>query len=343
MALRTANERKWQTISGYASAVRAGRATDDVGWVELAPVHSNYPRSLDYHPLAHAAWQYLRLEQPELIRSGGLNGELGTDPLADAARVLTLVDAIPDIIEMFSGVYPGWARKGWGQSVDLSHSWIRLRDPDGIKKGGSARVSRIRVSDSWSASTSTQEPDLETGYIYDYRLEDGRSSGVATYEPMVGGEENALRYAKPFTDQVLLSSNYNLFADLPIGEAHYPAPAVGYSRVVRRSLAAQTDIDANSATHDCRNPARNARPRPTSAGPTVYEFYTARDFPVRSMEAPIDKRRPPVPQLVLIPLLGEITINSVTAAQGYATVLNDMHGKPRRSASYACVPTVSTT
>jgi hypothetical protein len=69
-------------------------------------------------------------------------------------------------------------------------------------------------------------------------------------------------------------------------------------------------------------------------GPTVYEFYTARDFPVRSSETAINKQRLPWPQVINIPLLGTITVSSITASQGYLTTINDMHGKPKRVASY---------
>jgi hypothetical protein len=314
---------KWQTISGYANVRNAGIAGNGVGWIELAPVHTNYPTPLDYHPFAHAAWQYLRLQQPELVRDGGLNGDPNGDPVQEAFNVLTLADAIPELVQSLSGTYPAWLLRGFGQAVDLDNSWIRLKDPDGIKKGGGARVRQITISDGWSASTAGQETDLATGYTYSYRLENGQSSGVAAYEPMVGGEENPLRRAKSFVDQVLLSSDYDLFAELPIGESHYPGPAVGYSRVVRRSLAAGADI-RNQAT----------RPHPTSAGPTVYEFYTARDFPVQFSETVINKQRLPFPQVINIPLLGTITVSAVTASQGYLTTINDMHGKPKRVASY---------
>ncbi len=325
MALKrdNAGPAKWQTISGYANVHDAGVAGNGIGWLELAPVHTNYPTGLDYHPLAHAAWQYLRLQQPELSHDGGINGDPDGDPVKEAVNVLTLVDTLPEIVQSLTGLYPGWLLRGWGQSVDLNNAWVRLKDPDGIKKGGAARVRQITLSDRWNASTGGRESDLVTGYVYSYRLEDGRSSGVAAYEPVEGGDENALRQAKSFTDQVMLSSDYNLFAELPVGESHYPAASVGYSRVLRRSLAAQADIShAASRSH------------PTSAGPTVYEFYTARDFPVRSAETPVSKQRLPFPQVIDIPLLGSISVSSLTASQGYLTTINDMHGKPKRVASY---------
>ena len=282
-----------------------------------------YPTPIKYNPLAHAAWQYLRLEQPELIHEATL-ATVTTDALSQALGVMNLADVIPDIIGLATGVYPQWAVDGWGRTVDLRHSFIRLQDPDGIKKGGGARVKRISVSDDWATSTAQKGHDLVTGYEYSYRLEDGRSSGVVSYEPMTAGEENPLRMAKPFTDQVLLSSNYNLFAEFPIGEAYYPAPSIGYARVVRRSLSAVHEASASPAY-------------PTSIGPTVYEYYTAKDFPVRQTETAIDKRRNPFPQTIGIPLLGMITLNSLAASQGYVTISNDMHGKLKRVTSYEYV------
>jgi hypothetical protein len=324
---------KWQTVSGYAQIANVGldpdpdpsKSTSARGWIELIPVRQNIPTSINYNPLAHAAWQYLRLEQPELIHESTFAMVAG-DILSQALGVMDVADVIPDILDLLglaTGVYPGWAISGWGQTIDRNHSYIRLQDPYGMKKGGGARVKRISFSDDWS-STSAQGHDLITGYEYSYQLDDGRSSGVASYEPMTAGEDNPLHIAKPFTDQVLLSSNYNLFAELPIGEANYPAPSVGYSRVVRRTLAAVHEVSAQP-------------PHPTSIGPTVYEYYTARDFPVRQTETAIDKRRNPFPQTIPIPLLGMITLNSLAASQGYVTISNDMHGKLKRVTSYEYV------
>lgn len=318
---------KWQTVTGYATVTGSGLATgangEALGYVDLASVEG-------YHPFAVAAWQYLRLSQPELISDSAVNGDPAGDPFAEAAKVLTMVDFIEDIIAMARGLYPTWADDGWGQRLDLSQSWIRLRDPDGIKKGGGTRVRRIQVSDGWSASTGQQEADLVTGFTYRYRLDDGRSSGVAAFEPVNGGDENALRTAKPFRDEVLLGTRYNLFSELPIGESHYPSPVVGYARIERRSLLTESERAAAAAG--------SPPSRPTGSGPQVHEYYTARDFPLRQLETPVTKRRNPQPHVIPIPLLGMITLHSMTATQGYSAVLNDMHGKQKRIASYEYLP-----
>ena len=74
--------------------------------------------------------------------------------------------------------------------------------------------------------------------------------------------------------------------------------------------------------------------RTSTIGPVVHEFYTAADFPVQTRETPISKKRNPQPWTVPIPVLGQITLNSLAATQGYSILLNDMHGKPRSISRY---------
>jgi hypothetical protein len=313
----------WETVSGYANVVDAGAFTANDGrslaWIELERVQ-------DFHPFSVAAWQHLRLVQPQLMSESALNGDPNADPFAEAFKFLTLADFIEDIVAMIRGIYPTWFDRNWGQEVDLANSFVRLRVPNGVKFGGGTRVREVAYRDRWSAATGGVEQDLVTGYRYEYRLPDGRSSGVASYEPAGGGEENALRDALPFTQKVLLSSSYKLFSETPLAEAYFPAPGVGYSRVTVRSLASEA----------ARDRARQGQvaTRTSTIGPAVHEFYTAADFPTRGTETQLVKKRNPQPWMVPIPFLGQITLNSIAATQGYAVELNDMHGKPRRVSRY---------
>ena len=243
----------------------------------------------------------------------------------EAARS-SIADFLEEIINMAKGVYQTWFDSGWGQQLDLENSWLRLHLPNGIKVGGGARVHQITYGDRWNAATGGVEPDALTGHVYEYRLADGSSSGVASYEPSEGADENAVRDAKPFTQKVLLSSDYRLFSELPALEAYYPAPIVGYSRVTERSLASEQARD--------KARAGNVPTRTSTVGPTVYEYYTARDFPVQTNETAIVKKRNPEPNMVPIPFLGMITLKSLVASQGYSVVLNDMHGKLRSVTHY---------
>lgn len=313
----------WETVSGYANVADAGTFTANDGrvlaWVELERVQG-------FHPFSVAAWQHLRLIQPQLMTESAINGDPNADPFSEALKFLTLADFIEEIVAMIQGIYPTWFDRNWGQQVDLENSFVRLRVPSGVKYGGGSRVRGISYRDRWSAATANAEPDLVTGYRYEYRLPDGRSSGVASYEPAEGADENSMRDALPFTQKVLLTSSYNLFAETPFAEAYYPAPTVGYSRVTVRSLASEM---ARERARQGQVPTRTS-----TLGPAVHEFYTAANFPVRSAETPLVKKRNPQPWMVPIPFLGQITLNSLAATQGYSVTLNDMHGKPRRVSRY---------
>lgn len=314
---------KWETVSGYANVADSGVTTTTdgrtLGWLELE-------RTQNFHPFSVAAWQHLRLVQPELVSQSAINGDPSGDAFTEAIKVLTIADFIEEIVALARGVYPTWFDRNWGQRLDLENSFLRLQLLSGVKFGGGARLQRITYRDRWSDATGGVEPDLVTGYAYDYRLPDGRSSGVASYEPSDGADENSVRDALPFTQMVLLSSSYNLFAERPVAESYFPAPNVGYSRVVVRTLASE----------DARDRARQGQipTRTSTAGPIVHEFYTSADFPVQTGETPLSKKRNPQPWVVPIPFLGSITLNSMVASQGYLVNLNDMHGKVKRVSHY---------
>jgi hypothetical protein len=162
------------------------------------------------------------------------------------------------------------------------------------------------------------------------------SSGVAAYEPLVGGEENPLRYAKKYVQSVPLRSDNNLFFEYPVNEAYYPGAQVGYAKVTVTSLAA-----ASLAGKPVRN-ATTADNKPVfpsgegisygTTGATVHEFYTARDFPVIAEET--EKANRPYRLFVPIPFLGSISLSKLSTSQGYSIRTNDMHGKPKRVSNY---------
>jgi hypothetical protein len=65
-----------------------------------------------------------------------------------------------------------------------------LTSPDQIKRGGGYRVKSIVVTDNWD-DYGGQESTY--GNKYYYKMLDGTSSGVASYEPSIGGDEIALK------------------------------------------------------------------------------------------------------------------------------------------------------
>ena len=143
--------------------------------------------------------------------------------------------------------------------------------PKGNKIGGQgARVKRIKTSDDWGNMIGV--PDLNNTYGQEYEYlttaANGEtiSSGVATFEPMLGGEENPFYVPIWFEKENLLAQDEEYYITGPIAPFAYPAANVGYSQVK------VSNLKKISAT-DQKEVKRRA------TGHIIKEFYTAKDFP----------------------------------------------------------------
>lgn len=290
--------------------------------------------TIDYHPFAVAAWQYMRINEPELLTAFGNlgNASPGSSAMDKAMKVKNLLSVIPAVIQTFTGYRRYAFNHGWGRHIDLTKSFIRLATPDKIKYGGGLRVKRITYNDNWSNSSSTESSN-EYGQVYNYTTIEGEgadaitiSSGVAQYEPLIGGDEIALRHPKNYMQTIPLFTDNNLFFEYPINESYYPGPSVGYSKVTVQSIASYetTANNPHVSSEDARIP---------STGLVEYKFYTAKEYPVITDET--FNQVEPVNLYIPIPLIGQITSNKLYETQGYAITLNDMHGKLKSITNYS--------
>jgi hypothetical protein len=270
------------------------------------------------HPFRKAAWQYMKVQRPDLLYpAANIDG-----PIDEAVNnVMTLVE---DIGELLTGYYKFCNLNGYASEVMLDEiddngtlipSFIRLNSPDGIKLGGGHRVKKITLSDEWNSMT--HEESFSYGQQYEYLMPDGSSSGVAEYEPLVGGDENAIHKPIHYSNVKFLSKVQDnaLFLEEPIGEAFYPSPNVGYRRVLLKALD-HADVTKSAS------------------GITEYKFYTAKEFPVQIKDTQLDdgsKYQFPF----FIPFVGTGSFNIRGFSQGYGIYLNDMHGKTRSIASFS--------
>lgn len=215
--------------------------------------------------------------------------------------------------------------------ANKSYVKLALTQP---KIGGGSRVSQISFSDEWNQMTPTESPS-SIGYRYFYQDEQGGSSGVASYEPTLGGEENPMRSGSSYT----LSNNpskyppydpVELLKEDPVGESFFPTGSVGYSRVVIESI--HKDV------------ARSARSK------LVQEFFTAKDFPYvakfgpKSVSFKMDADYPnPGLRDILLSFLGvsntaSTSANSFDIRQDFLIETNDMHGKAKATYKYRLLP-----
>jgi hypothetical protein len=266
--------------------------------------------------LARSVIQFLRLNLPSKAY-----------PMSEPGDDVTPLDAVKLLAASFKGVRDGFrdynnvarlSRKC--QSVDLTQSFIRLDCPGYKKLGGGLRVKRIEVFDNWNQMTAQRESVY--GQDYNYTTSEklnGKdvviSSGVASYEPLVGAEENPFREPIPYAEKLApLAPVNNLFSEEPLGESYYPSASVGYSKVRVRTI----NTKAKSAN-----------------GWAETEYFTTKDFPTVVENTIID----PSSKKRFNPALNNfLRINSkhyLTLSQGFKIDLNDMSGKIKAQASYA--------
>jgi hypothetical protein len=326
--LRAPHEPYFEFISGYADIDPDGEMGLQID--EADPSHYAYgyfylKKEEERHPISLRAWQHLRVNEPDVasIAKPNSNPENGI-----IESIYALGSIVMQVKQMFTGFYDYCDNHEWGRQLTLGKSWIRLKSPDKIKYGGGLRVKQITLFDNWA-----EDEEGISGQVYQYTTEeDGEtiSSGVALNEPMIGGEENALRYARKYTESVPLRSNNNLFSEYPINESYYPGAQVGYSKVTVMSLASAHRqgleiLNARLSDEEGLYP-EGENIRFGTSGASVHEFFTGRDFPVISTETDkLDK-----PDKMVIPhILGTVSASKLSSSQGYCILTNDMHGKPK--------------
>jgi len=272
-----------------------------------------------FSPFARAALQFGRLNTPRTIWN---------QPNASASisqqAIMALVNSnfFSTISQTIQGPNKYLFNQGCGQFADLSNCWIKLKNVTGFKYGGGSRVKSIRLKDNFNAMTGT-EANSEYGQVYEYKTtEQGKtfSTGVASYEPQVGGEENALK--KPFFTETkhLLAPDDNHFVEAPFGESFYPSASVGYSEVIVKTFMPVADFPVGKTINDLKQ---------HSPGYVINQFYTSKDFPTISERTDLEAIQHKSSPFDITSLLSIETKDHMTASQGFYVELNDMNGKPK--------------
>lgn len=296
---------KYEHVKGYAKVEALDSCTDnaDYGYIRLKrePV-----KSMNLHPATVYGLNTARYYLPHILYPGF------KDEGGNANVLKGLIAAADELVTIWKNPFARFVRDKKGRTFRPEKSWVRLHTPGLTKKGGGVRVKTLTLDDSWNKLSGN--PDHASyGKTYDYSLTDDRygtiSSGVASYEPMIGGDENPFRKPVPYTaDAGRLLPKIDFFQEEPFGEQFFPGPSVGYSRVTVRSIHAA--VSGSSQAED------------------EYDFYTAKDYPI--VVDYTDKDAPPPVRTKTLRRKYEL----LQVAQGYVLCFNDMHGKPRSVRNY---------
>ena len=305
----------YEQIKGYAMVVDAGICPNntDYGYVKLDEYDPEGGGKMRMNPITLTAINVGRYNLPQLLYPA-------SDPSADLGTALVgMFSAFGEITSLWKNPMTHFLKKSIAKDVNLERSYIRLKSPGLHKKGGGQRVKSLLFYDSWNKLAGGNEFDATYGKKYDYTTLDNKkrtiSSGVASYEPLIGGDENPFR--KPVTFHASEGRRFppldpiDLYQEEPIGETLFPSASVGYSKVTVSSIH---DLEGRS-----------------SQGLDIYEYYTAFDFPVQFESSVID-----IHDKFCFHIFSQENI--FRAKQGYTLTFNDMHGKPRSSFHFVKAP-----
>lgn len=294
------------------------------GWikVELESRNDRVPSNENkyVHPFAKAAWQMTRLQQANVVYPSSVY--TAPDPnKSDEEQLKALVPRWPNLFEIFKNENSYMRRKGFAQEIKLEHSWIRLPDGNQTKFGGGSRVKKVEIFDGWDQLSQDRfgnpiQNEANYGQEYSYTLEEeGRtiSSGVASYEPLIGGDENPFRQPAPYTVKNTLALNGEHYQEEPMGESLFPAAGVGYRRVTVTNLKRIKNGENVVKKH--------------GAGYAVHEFYTAKEYPTITKKSNLGRKRST--SKFVASFLGIPVRDQAAYAQGFTVIRNDMHGKPK--------------
>lgn len=307
----------YEYVSGYGEVEDIGKCTEKTayGYVHLKNVSIDDNLSTEINPISRAGLQYVRVQHPKVH-----NNVMNVLPLNPNDISLDLFKSFLNTLEKLLylvSINLSLSSREICSNFKVGYSWMRFPAAAGVKYGGGSRVKQLLISDEWNSMNSSGKTQTY-GQEYTYtKQENGMqiSSGVAANEPMIGGEENAVRYPVTFDSEKYRAPGNPTFVETPFGESFYPSAMVGYSRVSVRSI-------------------QNASIQKHATGTTVSEFYTAKDFPVKSSISKAKYNGNPMP-LKIMKFFGIMDMQMASVSQGYAFETNDMHGKPSATKVYA--------
>lgn len=306
-------------ITCYATFAQGAYGVDasnhNIIWIKMNEVGGKSSLSV-------TTLEYLRQSLPGQAFTGyDVSGEPGLQQVGDM-----LVGMWKSLKTAFTDPINAFRQDGKAMHTDLSKCFVRLNDPDGIKYGGGYRVKSVALKDNWNAMTGQYTASY--GQNYDYTTTENFngatrkiSSGVASYEPSIGGEENPFQTIIQVADYLPLGPASYGAVEMPVLDAFFPSPVVGYSKVTVTSLKTDTSSLKKSRS---------------GVGKQVTEFYTAKDYPVYYNYTPFDGNSDKsFHQGSTLAFFNKYSYDYKTQSQGFLIATNDMHGKTKAQSSYA--------
>lgn len=219
---------------------------------------------------------------------------------------------------------------GDARKIDCDKSFARLNAHAMKKFGGGYRVKEVRMKDNLKQLTGGANGQFSATYGQQYSytttgLINGKietiSSGVASYEPSIGNEENPYAEVIHMEQKLPMGPLQYGAIENPIVSGLFNGPVVGYSKVTVKQF--------NRLATQTQNPK-------SKSGTQVTEFYTAKEFPPIYQYSPLEGDAKKVWSANSgFGFLWSYKYDRKALSQGFLVVLNNMHGKMKSQTFYA--------
>ncbi|MDG2266311.1 MAG: hypothetical protein P8L91_04930, partial [Candidatus Marinimicrobia bacterium] len=293
------NKNHYESVRGYGKIVNYGMNTSSQNsfWIKFEETETGCAKEVKTHPISLTAINFGKLYMMSIFTNSDCPPQVNTELTTKEKKAL-VNETKNDKKNYLFRCFNNWLVENEGcKSVKLDESFVRLFSPT-EKLGGGSRVKKITIHDSWDKMTRGSESVYGKEYTY--------HKGVASYEPLFGGDENPFKQPVTYSVDnkflgIKMAPSVDYMQEEPIGEIHFPSAQVVYTKVTEKNLA-KKDIKRNAT------------------GKTVYTHYTSKDFPTicqRTTLNPVVRKG------------GALLYkyHNLAASQGFVVVKNDMHGK----------------
>jgi hypothetical protein len=317
----------YEYVSGYTKIKDYDLAgSGDYAYVELEEIDIDEDKSGNgtCNPILKTALQFMRINCNKLIYDIVPNAH--TDLSSFAQQLPNIMHQLTSQITASTiGVNRYCRNQGYCKTIDLSKSFIRLYTPEKKKISGGSRVKDIRISDNFAFMTGNTHLDKSYITYYDYTTWEKDpssgdtliiSSGVADYEPLIGGDEISLKQPIFYSDKKKRAPDNEYYVEEPINESLFPSPHITYSKVTQ--IMNKTDFNVGKT------------------GKIINEFFTAKDDPVKVAMTSVDVKRDKTDfnsfQLPFVAI--DQQHDFATVSQGFSIELNNISGLPKATWVY---------
>ena len=312
-------DNKYEYITGYAEIKDYGIASNNnFGFVQLEDVDiDDEKNNAQCNPILKTALHYMRINRNKLVFDGS--------PFVEPNNLGSFAQQLPNIINQLAnqidaskdGVNKFCMGKNYCKTVDLNKSFIRLYNPIKMKIAGGSRVKEISINDNFAIMTGNtqQSKSYTTSYYYTGEETDPVtntknviSSGVADYEPLIGGDEISLKQPIFYKDKKKMAPDNDYYVEEPINESLFPAPQIIYSKVTQITNRTTENVG--------------------KTGKIINEYFTSKDYPIYVSRTRVDEKRDKTKfNAFQFPFVAvDQQHDFATVSQGYSIVLNNMSG-----------------